>query len=92
MKLLVMRWGTDMKLRWEKSCGGSWSAYSGNLLIGSVGKNSYFTPAGEVVDYYFQAIDMKFIGRARGEVSSISSGKRAIERGWHQWLTAAGLV
>lgn len=81
-----------MKLRWEKSCGGSWSAYSGNLLIGSVGKNSYFTPDGEVVDYYFQSINMRFVGKSSGLVSSISSGKRAIERGWRQWLTAAGLV
>lgn len=76
-----------MKLRWEKSCGGSWVAYSGKMLIGLVVERDDGT-----VGYKIDNISMRWVGKAFGDVSSISSGKRAIERGWRRWLTAAGLV
>lgn len=77
-----------MKLRWEKQENGrSWWAYSGELVIGMVG----YRLDGSV--YYKQTeIRLKYIGKSSGDVATISSGKRAIERGWRQWLTAAGLV
>ncbi len=78
-----------MKLRWEKQSTGqreSWWAYSGELVIGMVIERGDRT-----IGYTIQAVHMKWIGKGDGDVSSISSGKRAIERGWRQWLTAAGL-
>lgn len=79
-----------MKLRWEKQSIGQrerWWAYSGKLVIGMVFKRDDGT-----VGYTMQAVQMKLIGKGDGDVSSISAGKRAIERGWHQWLTAADLI
>ncbi|CAM3838493.1 hypothetical protein G6L26_009505 [Agrobacterium radiobacter] len=79
-----------MKLRWEKQPsvrGESWFAYSGKLVIGMVVERDDRT-----IGYTMHAVHMKWIGKGYGEVASIQSGKRAIERGWRQWLTAAGLV
>ncbi len=79
-----------MKLRWEKQPsvrGESWFAYSGKLMIGMVIERDDRT-----IGYTIQGVRMKWIGKGYGDVSSIQSGKRAIERGWRQWLTAAGLV
>lgn len=85
-----------MKLRWEKQNTGqreSWWAYSGELVIGMVGYMDPQYQGDEGPVYYKQTeIRMKYIGKGSGRVNSISSGKRAIERGWRQWLTAAGLV
>lgn len=86
---------SDMKLRWEKKGSGkdeSWWAYSGELVIGMVGYAiEGFKRDGGPVFYKQTEVRMKYIGKGSGYVSSISAGKRAIERGWRQWLTAAGL-
>lgn len=76
-----------MKLRWEKSCGDSWMAYSGRMLIGMV-----VPRLDKTIGYTVTGVPMKWVGKGYGDVSSISSGKRAVERAWRQWLTAAGLV
>ncbi len=84
-----------MKLRWEKKGPGkdeSWWAYSGELVIGMVGYvDERFRGDNGPVFYKQTEVRMKYIGKGSGHVSSISAGKRAIERGWRQWLTAAGL-
>lgn len=76
-----------MKLRWEKSCGDSWMAYSGKMLIGMV-----VPRLDKTVGYTVTGVPMKWVGKGYGEVTSIRSGKRAVERAWRQWLTATGLV
>ncbi|MGV1944841.1 MULTISPECIES: hypothetical protein [unclassified Agrobacterium] len=76
-----------MKLTWEKSNMGIWYAFAGKLIIGIVVDRPDGTAA-----YDITGLIMSRAGKSRGDVSSISSGKRAIERGWRQWLRAAGLV
>lgn len=76
-----------MKLRWEKyKDGRSWFAYSGKLTIGMVVRRDDGT-----IGYSVTGVPMRWIGKGYGDVSSISSGKRAVERAWRQWLEAAGL-
>lgn len=62
-------------------------AYSGKQRIGMV-----VLRLDKTIGYTIDGVPMRWVGKGYGDVSSISSGKRAIERGWRQWLTAAGLV
>lgn len=74
-------------LRWEKKFGESWFAYSGNLCIAHVVLRSDGT-----VGYTITAVYMKWVGKGYGDVKSVKTGKRAVQRGWNQWLQAAGLT
>ena len=76
-----------MKLRWEKQKGDAWVAYSGKLVIGMVVNRLDGT-----IGYTVNGVPMKWIGKGYGDVKSIASGKRAVERAWRQWLEAADLV
>ncbi|MGV7119572.1 hypothetical protein [Sphingopyxis sp. 550A] len=76
-------------LRWVKDgqfteC---WHAMSGNLEIGHVLRRSI---DGQVV-YKVDAVSTRWITKGHGEVASIASGKRAIERAWQAWCNLAGL-
>jgi hypothetical protein len=76
-----------MKLRWEKQRDGTWFAYSGRLTIGMVVDRMDGT-----IGYTVTGIHVKWIAKGYGDVSSIASGKRAVDRAWRQWLEAAGFV
>jgi hypothetical protein len=84
-----------MKLRWEERDGGWW-AYSGELLVGMTGEFSDFVLArepGHATHWWkVDAVHMKWIGKGRGEVSSIAAGKRGVETAWNRWLEHAGLA
>lgn len=77
-----------MKLRWEKDIRATgWTAYSNELHVGYVTTRLDGTKA-----YTVTGVHMKYIGKGYGDVKSIASGKRAVERAWQQWLTHAGLT
>lgn len=76
-----------MKLRWEQQSPGSYWAYSGSLVIAMIGKR-----VDGSVYYSVQAVHTKWICKGHGEVKHLASARRAVERAWRKWLTAAGLV
>jgi hypothetical protein len=77
-----------MALRWEKQRDGeSWYAYSGDLVIGMVVKRDH----GEAWVYNLDAVHTRWIAKGHGEVETMPSAKRAIERAWAAWLERAGL-
>jgi hypothetical protein len=75
-----------MKLRWDSSSRDHWNAYAGKIRIGSV-----FVKLDKTIGYKVDGVYMRWVGKASGDVSSIPSGKRSVERAWQQWLTAAGI-
>ncbi len=80
-----------MRLRWEKEkVTGElfvWVAYSHELVFGhAIQRNDGSW------HYTVDAVHMKWIGKGYGDVSSLASAKRAVERAWEQWLITAGLM
>lgn len=79
-----------MSLRWEEqqNLGGrSWWAYSHELVIGMVGVRD----DGTVWYSATNAVSMKYVAKGHGEVRSIASAKRAVQRAWSTWMDQAGL-
>lgn len=74
-------------LRWEIQPGTRiWYAWRGQLHAGSVGMRDDGS-----VWYVADAIHTRWLSRGRGEVKSVQSGKRAIDRCWQKFLAAAEL-
>lgn len=77
----------DSNFKWKKMKADSWLAYSGKLCIGHVVLRGDGT-----VGYTITGVHMKWVGKGYGDVKSVKAGKRAVLRGWNQWLQAAGLT
>lgn len=78
-----------MTLRWvrDDSRPECWLAMSGDLEIGFVLRRSI---DGSIV-YKVDAVSTRYITKGHGEVASIASGKRSVERAWTAWMQLAGL-
>ena len=75
-----------MTLRWQQDSLNAHWAIQGQRQIGLVVKNR----AGKFT-YEIPAVHTKWIAKGYGEVASLESGKRAIEKAWQKWLDAYGL-
>lgn len=73
-------------LEWKKQTDRSWWAMRDQHVVGFVVERE----PGDVV-YQIRAMHTKWICKGYGEVKSIQTGKRAIERAWRDWLDAFGL-
>lgn len=74
-----------MKLRWEKQQLG-WTAMSGEKRVGFVVDRD-----GGTFYYEITAVSTKWITKGYGEVRSLASAKRSLERAWAAWLNAFDL-
>ena len=78
----------EPKLRWEKHPKSPyWTARLGHIHIGYVCIRHDGT-----IGYTVTGIHVKWITKGYGDVKSVSSGKRAVERAWRAWAEKAGLV
>lgn len=75
-----------MKLKWDLTNREHYHAYAGKLRVGTV-----FVRIDKTIAYKVDGVSMRWIGRGSGDVSSMESGKRSVERAWNQWLKATGL-
>lgn len=73
-------------LRWETSKDGVWYAKSGAVTIATVVRRN-----DDSACYSMDAINTRWIAKGHGEVKTVSSAKRAVERAWTTWLARAGL-
>jgi len=76
-----------MKLQWDLTNRDHYHAYAGKIRVGTV----FVRVLDESIGYKVDGVSMRWIGKASGDVSSMESGKRSVERAWKQWLKAAGL-
>lgn len=76
-------------LRWEKDpdLDECWIAFSGQLSVGHVLRRR----TDGLVVYKIDAVSTRSITKGHGNVATIASGKRAVERGWRAWCELAGL-
>lgn len=76
-----------MGLIWKQD-GRYHTAHSGSLQIGSIVEREDGTIAYKTTD----AVHMRWIAKTHGEVASLRSAKRAVERAWATWLESAALT
>jgi 3-deoxy-D-arabino-heptulosonate 7-phosphate (DAHP) synthase class II len=77
-------------LRWEEQQDGkTLYAYSGDLVVGMVGRRS--ADPSRVWYSATSAVFMNHIAKGNGEVSSVRTAVTAVERAWSRWLALSGL-
>jgi hypothetical protein len=76
-----------MTLKWEERSPGGWFALRNGWVVGLV-----VVRDDGVVIYEVTAVSTKWVTKGYGEVRSIASAKRGLERAWTAWLDAHGLV
>lgn len=72
-----------MTLRWEKQRAGVWHAYSGQIVVGMIGKRDdgscWFDVTG--------AVNLRGVAKPRNlRMKSIRSARRAVNTAWSRWL------
>jgi len=75
-----------MTLHWKKASHG-WHAMRGQRIVGLVVERDDGT-----VVYELTAVSTKWVTKGYGEVRSVASAKRGLERAWAAWLDAHDLV
>jgi hypothetical protein len=78
-----------MPLRWEKQPDGRGEfAYSGELIVAMIG-----TRAADPSRWWYtiDGVDLRRLARPRGEACRPDIVRRAVNKAWDKWCSAAGL-
>lgn len=77
-----------MTVHWKRQSNGGYFGYSRDVVIGLVWEVEGISRFG----WCLKGVNTKYICNDRGECSSESEAKAALEAEWEKWLCAVGLA